>query len=154
MSHLNQRRTLQTVACAHALQAGCPRAPLAHAGQPNNRSHWLRVTCALACRCTARFRALLVLLGVAGITGFCAAGVGFFTGWLSESQYLAWVAGSLGVFAASVAIAHLGDPYELKRNECRRAFVPQPPPVEPVAVAVARATSHTGARSASSAALN
>jgi hypothetical protein len=79
----------------------------------------------LACRCTARFRALLVLLGSAGIAGFCGAGLGFATGRLSEAQYLAAVAASLCVFCASVLIAHLGDPYELRRSECQRAKLPR-----------------------------
>jgi hypothetical protein len=88
------------------------------------RSHWLRITCVLACRCTERFRALLVLLGSAGIAGFCGSGLGFAVGRLSEAQYLAGVASSLCVFATSVLIAYLGDPYELQRSECQHATVP------------------------------
>ena len=125
MSELKQRRTLSAVACAHALHIGCPHAPLARTGSAHARSQWLQFTCAVACRCTARFRALLVLAGWAGIAGFCAASVGFFAGVLNEAQYLASVASSLGLFAASVSIAHLGDPYELKRMECQRTFAVQ-----------------------------
>lgn len=121
MSHRNQRRTLPTAVCAQALHAGCPRASTAHAGMSRSRSRWLRVTCALACRCTARFRALLMLLGAAGIAGFTASGAGFVTGLLNEAQYLSGVAASLCVFVVSVLIAHLGDPYELQRSECQRA---------------------------------
>jgi|GEM_PF-6272087 len=125
MSELEQRRTLSAVACAHALHVGCPHAPLARAGSTPPRSHWLRLTCAIACRCTARFRALLVLAGWAGIAGFCAASTGFFVGVLNEAQYLTGVAGAMGLFAASVMIACLGDPYELKRMECQRRVLLQ-----------------------------
>lgn len=76
----------------------------------------------MACRCTARFRALVVLVGWAGIAGFCAAGAGFFAGVLNEAQYLTGVVASLGMYAASVLVAHLGDPYELKRVECQHAL--------------------------------
>jgi len=122
MSQRNQRRTLPAVACAHAPHVGCPHAPLARAGSAHPRSQWLRLTCAIACRCTARYRALLVLAGWAGIAGFCAASIGFFAGALNEAQYLASVAGSMGLFATSVLVVRLGDPYELKRWECRRTF--------------------------------
>jgi hypothetical protein len=125
MSELEQRQTLPAVACAHALHVGCPHAPLARAGSAYPRSHWLQLTCAIACRCTERFRSLLVLAGWAGIAGFCAASTGFFAGLLNEAQYLAGVAGALGLFAASVLIAHLGDPYERKRMECQRRVVLQ-----------------------------
>jgi hypothetical protein len=125
MSQTHKRRTLQTLSCPHAVQLGCPHATPA-------RSRWLRSTCVLACRCTARFRALLLLLGSIGIAGFCVAGVGFVTSFLSEAQYLLGVIGSLGAFAASVVIAHLGDPYELQRNECRRAAAARTLPPEPV----------------------
>lgn len=120
MSELEQRRTLPAAACAHALHIGCPHAPLARTDGAHPRSHWLRLTCAIACRCTARFRALLVLAGWAGIAGFCAASTGFFAGALNEAQYLAGVASAMGLFATSVLIAHLGDPYELARMECQR----------------------------------
>jgi len=138
MSELEQRQTLPAVACAHALHVGCPHAPLARTGSAHPRSHWLRLTCAIACRCTARFRALLVLAGGTGIAGFCAASRGFFAGVLNEAQYLAGVAGALGLFVASVLIAHLGDPYELKRMECQRKVILQP---------VRRVESRTVARS-------
>jgi hypothetical protein len=123
MSELEQRRTLPAVPCAHALHVSCPHAPPARTGSAHLRSHWLRLTCAIACRCTARFRALLVLAGWAGIAGFCAASTGFFAGVLNEAQYLAGVAGAMGLFASSVLIAWLGDPYELKRMECQRGVV-------------------------------
>jgi hypothetical protein len=141
MSQLEQRRTLPAVACAHALHAGCPHAPLSRAGSAHPRSQWLRITCAIACRCTERFRALLVLTGCAGIAGFCAASLAFFVGVLNEAQYLAGVAGSMGLFAASVLVVRLGDPYELKRMECQRTFALQTlavravPRVEPRSVA-------------------
>ena len=121
MSHLDQRRRLPTAGCS----ATCPRAPV---GASRSRRQWLRFTCVLACRCTARFRALLTLLGGAGIAGFCIAGVGFAIGRLNEAQYLAGVAGSLCVFATSVLIAYLGDPYELRRSECQRATEPMSVP--------------------------
>lgn len=113
MSHLNQLPRLPSAVCS----ARCPHAP---AGPSRSRSQWLR----LACRCTERFRALLVLLGSAGIAGFCITALGFAIGRLSEAQYLVGVAGSLCVFATSVLIAHLGDPYELQRSECQRATAP------------------------------
>jgi hypothetical protein len=87
-----------------------------------------------------------VLLGGAGIAGFCAAGLGFAIGRLSEAQYLASVAGACCIFATSVLIAHLGDPYELKRSECQRGLVP----VRRVTMSVARVSS----RSISSSAMN
>lgn len=118
MSHLEQRRTLPTAACAHALHVGCPHAPPARTGSAYPRRHWLQLTCAIACRCTARFRVLWVLAGCAGIAGFCAASLAFWAGVLSEAQYLVAVTSSMSVFAASVLVVHFGDPYERKRMEC------------------------------------
>jgi hypothetical protein len=136
MSEREERSTVKAAACAYAVHAGCP-----HAGSARLRSRWLQVTCAFACRCTERYRALLVCAGSAGIAGFCAASLGFFLGLLNEAQYLAAVAGSLSLFAVSVSIVRLGDPYELKRMECQRTFalhtltVRPMPRVEPRSIA-------------------
>lgn len=120
MSQLKSRRTLPAVACARALHVDCPHAPRVPTDDGRQRSRWLQHTCALACRCTARFRTLLVFAGCLGIVGFCVASLGFFAAILDELQYLIAVAGALGVFATSVAIAHLGDPYALKRMQSQR----------------------------------
>jgi hypothetical protein len=127
---------------------------MARSGSARFRSQWLRSTCAIACRCTERYRALLLLFGCAGIAGFCASSLGFFTGWLSEAQYLASVAGSLGMFAASVVIAYLGDPYELKRSECQRAFAMQALPVQPVSMSASRVRAVPASSPASNAIMN
>lgn len=125
---MEQRRSPPAVACARAQRVGCPHAPNTSAP---TRSRWLRIASGLACRCTARFRALLVFAGVVGIAGFCAASVGFFAGLLNEAQYLAGVVASMGLFAASVLLVRLGDPYELKRLECQRSFALQTLAVRP-----------------------
>jgi hypothetical protein len=118
--HRNHRRSLQATACAHAAQVGCPHASSRHPGHSAARSRWLRSTCAVACRCNARLGEWLHFSGIAGIAGFCAASLGFEAGFLSEAKYLAVVAISLGLFVASVSIAHLGDPHAWQRSECQR----------------------------------
>jgi hypothetical protein len=137
-----QHRRLPAAVCTQAVQVGCP-----HASQHSAaRSRWLRSTCALACRCNARFGEWLVLFGSAGIVGFCAAVVGFRAGVVSEAHYLAGVAGSLSMFLGSVLITHLGDPHELKRSECQQAFGARPQahePAEVLSISVTRTVSRS-----------
>lgn len=146
----NHRRSLPAVACTHALRVGCPHASSQHGGNTPipGRSRWLRSTCALACRCNERVGEWLVLLGIAGIVGFCGAVLGFRAGLFSEVQYLAGAAGSLSVLVASVLIAHLGDPYEWQRSECQRASGSREP-AEVLSISVSTAVTGAVAHSIS-----
>ena len=73
----------------------------------------------LACQMTRRHRAQITALGVAGVCGFVAALACLRTGLWGSVAYVAAVTGSLLALLGSLAVALLGDPYELERLRMR-----------------------------------
>ncbi len=141
-SHLQIQGYVASKTASHPARFGLSRACVLagpHAGMPPLRSHWLQHTRVRVPLHRSLSRAA-ASHGLRGNRGVLRLQPGVFRGLGQRAAYLASVAGSLVMFATSVLIARLGDPYELRRSECQRAFAMQPSP-QPVTMSGSRVRS-------------